>query len=141
MLFRSVWYYSIFFPVVELLSSASIGLLVWYGAREVIEGTVSVGNVIAFVMYINMLFRPIRELADKFNTLQMGMVSSERVFKVLDTNEQIRNEGKFDPGYIEGNVEFRNVWFAYTDENWVLKNASFTLKAGKSLAQIGRAHV
>lgn len=134
---RSVWYYSIFFPVVELLSSASIGLLVWYGSREVIGGTVSVGNVIAFVMYINMLFRPIRELADKFNTLQMGMVSSERVFKVLDTNEVIVNEGKIVPEKIQGNVEFRSVWFAYNDESWVLKNASFEIDSGKSLALVG----
>ena len=134
---KSVWYYSIFFPVVELLSSASIGLLVWYGAREVIGGTVTIGNVIAFVMYINMLFRPIRELADKFNTLQMGMVSSERVFKVLDTPDVIINEGKIVPETIQGNVEFRNVWFAYSDENWILKNASFKISAGSSLALVG----
>jgi len=134
---KSVWYYSIFFPVVELLSSASIGLLVWYGAREVIGGTVTIGNVIAFVMYINLLFRPIRELADKFNTLQMGMVSSERVFKVLDTKEEIRNEGKVVPSKINGSVEFRNVWFAYNKENWVLKNASFRIDPGKSLALVG----
>jgi ATP-binding cassette subfamily B multidrug efflux pump len=134
---KSVWYYSIFFPVVELLSSASIGLLVWYGAKEVIGGTVTIGNVIAFVMYINLLFRPIRELADKFNTLQMGMVSSERVFKVLDTKEDIRNEGTIIPGKINGAVEFRNVWFAYSKENWVLRNATFRIDPGKSLALVG----
>ncbi len=134
---KSVWYYSIFFPVVELLSSVSIGLLVWYGATRVIGGSVSIGNVIAFVMYINMLFRPIRELADKFNTLQMGMVSSERVFKVLDNNESIANKGKIIPEKIYGNVEFKNVWFAYSEENWVLKNASFKLDSGKSLALVG----
>lgn len=134
---KSVWYYSIFFPVVELLSSASIGLLVWYGAREVIGGTVTIGNVIAFVMYINLLFRPIRELADKFNTLQMGMVSSERVFKVLDTDETITNDGKEKPAKINGEVEFRNVWFAYSKENWVLKNVSFHAHAGQSLALVG----
>jgi ATP-binding cassette subfamily B multidrug efflux pump len=134
---KSVWYYSIFFPVVELLSSASIGLLVWYGAREVIGGTVTIGNVIAFVMYINMLFRPIRELADKFNTLQMGMVSSERVFKVLDTKENISNDGTIAPTKIDGSVEFKDVWFAYSKENWVLKNASFKIEPGKSLALVG----
>src|SRR6188768_1937838 len=90
---KSVWYYSIFFPVVELLSAASLGLLVWWGSRGVILEDVSLGNVIGFIMYITMLFRPIRELADKFNILQMGMVSSERVFKVLDTIEVIPNEG------------------------------------------------
>jgi len=134
---KSVWYYSIFFPVVELLSSASIGLLVWYGAREVIGDTVTIGNLIAFVMYINMLFRPIRELADKFNTLQMGVVSSERVFKVLDTKEHINNEGTVAPEIIKGSVEFRNVWFAYSKENWVLKDASFRIDPGKSLALVG----
>jgi len=134
---KSVWYYSIFFPVVELFSATSIGLLVWYGAREVIGGTVTVGNVIAFVMYINMLFRPIRELADKFNTLQMGMVSSERVFKVLDTEEKIVNDGKIIPADLKGNVEFRNVWFAYNNEDWILKNVSFKINAGQSLALVG----
>ena len=134
---KSVWYYSIFFPVVELLSAVSIGLLVWYGAREVIGGSVTIGNVIAFIMYINLLFRPIRELADKFNTLQMGMVSSERVFKVLDTKETISNEGTVVPEKMKGAVEFRNVWFAYDKENWVLKNASFRIEPGRSLALVG----
>ncbi len=134
---KSVWYYSIFFPVVELLSATSIGLLVWFGAREVIGGGVTIGNVIAFVMYINMLFRPIRELADKFNTLQMGMVSSERVFKVLDTKDNISNEGNIIPKDLKGTVEFKNVWFAYDKENWVLKNVSFKVESGKSFAMVG----
>jgi len=168
---KSVWYYSIFFPVVELLSATSIGLLVWWGAGEVIRETVTLGNVVAFIMYINMLFRPIRELADKFNTLQMGMVSSERIFKVLDTKEHIPNEGKIKAENIVGDIEFRNVWFAYNEnmeeekgegrrvkgeleENktspftlhpsplslepeWVLKNLSFHVKAGETLALVG----
>ena len=141
---KSVWYYSIFFPVVELLSATSIGLVVWWGSQGVILGNVSLGNVVAFIMFINMLFRPIRELADKFNTLQMGMVSSERVLKLLDTQEMISNDGKIAKK-INGKIEFRNVWFAYNDlplnENaepdWILKDISFTIHPGQSLALIG----
>jgi ATP-binding cassette subfamily B multidrug efflux pump len=148
---KSVWYYSIFFPVVELLSAASLGLLVWYGARGVIHESVSLGNVLAFIMYITMVFRPIRELADKFNTLQMGMVSSERVFKVMDTDEVIENKGTIALNEIKGDVEFKNVWFTYegTREkrrastenhnatNYILKNISFKVNAGESLALVG----
>ncbi|MBK9542469.1 MAG: ABC transporter ATP-binding protein [Bacteroidetes bacterium] len=146
---RSVWYYSIFFPVVELLTATSIGLLVWWGSKGVVQEHVSLGNVIAFIMYISMLFRPIRELADKFNTLQMGMVSSERVFKVLDTNEFIPDEGKINANDLKGKIVFENVWFSYADlqekqENgnpqnpeWVLKNINFTVEPGKTLALVG----
>ncbi len=134
---KSVWYYSIFFPVVELLSFTSIGLLVWWGAREVIHSNLSPGTIIMFIMYLNLVFRPIRELADKFNTLQLGMVSSERVFKVFDTKEDIPNEGKIIAENIQGEIEFRNVWFAYNEEEWVLKNVSFKVKAGETLALVG----
>jgi ATP-binding cassette subfamily B protein len=141
---KSVWYYSVFFPVVELLTAASIGLLVWWGSNGVIGGHVSLGNVVAFIMFINMLFRPIRELADKFNTLQMGMVSSERVFKVLDTNEFIENKSNIKR-VIQGKIEFRNVWFAYNDlpsgmdeeTEWILKDISFVVEPGETLALIG----
>ncbi|MGI8893649.1 MAG: ABC transporter ATP-binding protein [Bacteroidia bacterium] len=134
---RSIWYYSIFFPVVEILSAASIGLLVWWGAKEVLADHLTIGVLIAFILYINMLFRPIRELADKFNTLQMGMVSSERIFHVLDTVEVISNEGKRDASQIKGTIKFENVWFAYNDEDWVLKNVSFEAKAGETIALVG----
>jgi ATP-binding cassette subfamily B protein len=141
---HSVWYYSIFFPVVELLSALSLGLLVWWGSRGVILGEVSIGNVVGFIMFITMLYRPIRELADKFNTLQMGMVSSERVFKVLDTNEFIRNDGRIKNA-LHGKIEFRNVWFAYNEnpvtENaepeWILKDVSFTVNPGEMSALVG----
>ena len=141
---KSVWFYSIFFPIVELLTATSIGLLVWWGSRGVIEGSVSLGNVIAFIMFIYMLFRPIRELADKFNTLQMGVVSSERVFRVLDTNEFINQDGKIRQP-IMGKIEFKNVWFAYNElplsENaepeWILKDISFQVNPGESFALIG----
>ncbi len=147
---RSVLAYSVFFPVVEILSSVSLGLLVWWGGNGILKGTATIGELVSFIMYINMLFRPIRQLADRFNTLQMGMVSSERVFKVLDTNEIIESEGKLEAGKITGNIEFKNVWFAYTngDEGrsgagddmapaWVLKNISFSVKQGETIALVG----
>lgn len=134
---KSVWYYSIFFPVVELMSAASLGVLVWYGSKLVLESDVSLGVLVSFIMYINMLFRPIRELADKFNTLQMGMVSSERIFSVLDTQEQTPNDGNLAPKEIKADIVFENVSFAYNDENYVLRDVSFTVPAGKTIALVG----
>lgn len=134
---RSVWYYSIFFPVVEILSSISIGLLVWWGAHGVIKEMVSFGSLVAFIMYINMLFRPIRELADKFNTLQMGMVSSERIFKILDQPSGVENTGSIIPTKIKGHIVFKNVWFAYNKEEWVLKDVSFEVLPGTTVAFVG----
>lgn len=134
---KSVWYYSIFFPVVELMSATSVGLLVWYGSKEVLDGSLSLGVIVSFIMYLNMLFRPIRELADKFNTLQMGMVSSERIFNVLDTNEQTPNNGDIDDIPVQGKINFDGVSFAYNENNFVLKNISFEVEAGKTLAIVG----
>lgn len=134
---RSVWYYSIFLPVVEILSATSLGLIVWYGSHEVIESEVTVGHLIAFILYIHMLFRPIRELADKFNTLQMGMVSSERVFRILDTNDHIEDSGTEQIGRLEGDIEFKNVWFAYKAGDHVLKDISFSVAKGQSMALVG----
>ncbi|MFN4234115.1 MAG: ABC transporter ATP-binding protein [Bacteroidia bacterium] len=133
----SIWYYSIFFPIVELLLAASIGLLVWWGAGSVIKNEVSLGTLIAFILYIHMLFRPIRELADKFNTLQMGMVAGDRVFKILNTHESIKNTGRLKMDNVKGNIDFQNVWFAYNNDDWVLKNVSFSIPEGKSLALVG----
>lgn len=133
----SIWYYSIFFPVVELLLAASIGLLVWWGAGSVIKEEVSLGTLIAFILYVHMLFRPIRELADKFNTLQMGMVASERVFKILETSETIENIGKLSMNNVKGKIDFQNVWFAYNNEDWILKNVSFSIAEGKNIAIVG----
>jgi len=134
---RSNWYYSIFFPVVEIISAVSIGLLVWYGSKSILSDEISPGVVVSFIMYINMLFRPIRELADKFNTLQMGMVGAERIFNVLDTDEQTEDNGTLHPEKLKGDIEFKNVWFAYNDENWVLKDISFHVKPGETLALVG----
>jgi ATP-binding cassette subfamily B protein len=134
---KSVWYYSIFFPVVELMSAISIGILVWYGSIQVIDNQISLGIIISFIMYLNMLFRPIRELADKFNTLQMGMVSSERIFQLLDTQEQTVNNGTYTPNDVKAEVEFKNVSFAYNEHQPVLKNISFKIESGKTLALVG----
>lgn len=136
---RSNWYYSIFFPVVEIISAMSLGLLVWYGSRSILAKPLEVtpGIIAEFILYINMLFRPIRELADKFNTLQMGMVGAERVFKVLDTDELTENKGTFVPEKMKGAISFEQVWFAYIDENYVLKNISFQVPAGKTVALVG----
>ena len=134
---RSNWYYSIFFPVVEIISAISIGLLVWYGSKSILSDQISPGVVVSFIMYINMLFRPIRELADKFNTLQMGMVGAERIFNVLDTDERTENKGRHKPAQLNGDIQFKNVWFAYNDENWVLKDISFHVKPGETLALVG----
>ena len=134
---RSNWYYSIFFPIVEIISAISLGLLVWYGSKSILENEISPGVVVAFIMYINMLFRPIRELADKFNTLQMGMVGAERIFNVLDTDEITENPGRLNPPNLKGKIEFSHVWFAYNDEDWVLKDISFTVMPGETLALVG----
>ena len=134
---RSIMAYSIFFPVVEILSSVSLGLLVWYGAKGALKGTTSMGELIEFIMYLNLMFRPIRQLADRFNTLQMGMVSSDRVFKVLDTHEVIAAAGTKKADAIKGVIEFKNVWFAYNEQEWILKNISFAVETGQTVALVG----
>jgi len=136
---RSNWYYSIFFPVVELISAMSLGLLIWFGANSILANPVDVtpGTITQFIMYLGMVYTPIRQLADKFNTLQMGMVGAERVFKVLDTDERTPDSGTIAPANLEGNIEFKNVWFAYNDENYVLKDLTFEVKAGETVALVG----
>ncbi len=136
---RSNWYYSIFFPVVEIISAMSMGLLVWYGAKSILTKPLDVtpGTITEFLLYISMLFKPIRELADKFNTLQMGMVGAERVFKVLDTDEKTDNTGSYAPAKMEGSISFRKVWFAYKEDQYVLKDLSFEVKPGQTIALVG----
>lgn len=134
---RSNWYFSIFFPVIEIIMAIALGLLVWYGSKSALDGSVSLGVVVAFIMYINMIFRPVRELVDKFNTLQMGMIGAERIFAVLDTDEKTEDSGTRQPENIQGKIEFKNVWFAYDEEKWVLKDVSFVLEPGTTLALVG----
>ncbi len=134
---RSVMYYSIYFPVAEVIQATGIGLLVWYGARGVLHEEVTIGILVAFIMYINMFFRPIRQIADRFNTLQLGIVSSSRILKILDNDEHIPNNGQHAPDHIEGHVIFKNVWFAYNERDYVLKDINFEVKPGETLALVG----
>jgi ATP-binding cassette subfamily B protein len=137
---RSVLYYSIYFPVAEIIAAAGIGLLVWYGAKGVInvEATgLTVGKLIAFIMYIQMFFRPIRMIADRYNTLQMGIVSSSRIINLLDSTEDVQTNGSYKPSPITGEVKFENVWFAYNEEQYVLKNINLNIKAGETIAMVG----
>jgi len=133
----SVLYYAVFYPVVEIISAASLGLMVWWGAKGVIGESVSMGALIAFPIYLNMLFNPIRILADKFNTLQMGLVASDRVFALLDNQVEQEISGKLSPEKFKGEVVFDHVNFAYQGEEWVLKNINFHIKPGQTLAIVG----
>lgn len=134
---RSIWYYSIFFPIVEILSSLAIALLIWYAGARAEDLKITSGELTFFIMLTNMLFRPIRMMADRINTLQMGVVAADRVFKVLDTQETIENNGAYIPPQIKGDIEFKNVSFAYIEEEYVLKNISFSIKAGQTVAMVG----
>ncbi len=133
----SVLYYAVFYPVVDIISAASLGLMVWWGARGVISEEVTLGALVAFPIYLNMLFNPIRLLADKFNTLQMGLVAAERVFNLLDQSEQIENSGTVKPDRLRGEVEFDRVSFAYNGKDYVLRDVSFSVAAGETLAVVG----
>ena len=135
---KTVWYFSIFYPVAEVLSSIAIGLLVWFGGRELAEnGSVTQGEIIGFIMMTEMLFRPLRQIADKFTTLQMGMVAGDRVFEVMDTKSHIDAQGTFKPNKIKGDIEFKNVVFGYLKDENVLKGVSFNVKQGETIAIVG----
>lgn len=134
----SILYYAVFYPVVDIIAAMSLGLLVWWGAKNVLtENGITLGALVAFPIYLNMLFRPIRVLADKFNTLQMGLVASERVFSVLDQTDRVENTGHFAPASVRGQVDFDKVWFAYNNEEYVLKEVSFSIPPGQTLAIVG----
>ncbi len=134
---RSVWANSIFFPLVELFSAISIALVLWWSTKGVLTNSYSFGTVFMFISFINMLFRPIRQLADRFNVLQMGMVGSERVFNLLDTEASISDTGKDKTTPVVGNIKFESVWFAYVGEEYVLRDLSFSVSAGQSVAFVG----
>ena len=138
---KSIMAYSIFFPVVENLSAVSIALLILFSMNKLADPTANFneisGDLTAFILYVHMLFRPIRMLADRFNTLQMGMVGSSRVFKVLDTEEIINQNNDLKPDNLKGNISFSDVSFGYNKENQVLKNVSFDVSAGKTMAIVG----
>jgi len=139
---KAIFAYSVFFPIVEIVLAFSTGLLVWYGASRVLnipqaEAIKLPGEIMAFFLYLNLLFRPLRLIADKFNTLQMGMVASERVFRVLDNPDQMPDGGKYAPGKLLGKICFEEVYFAYVDERYVLKNISFLIEPGETMAIVG----
>ena len=139
---KAIFAYSVFFPVVELVSALSIGLLVWWAARSSLhvpetEAQKIGGIITSFILCLNLLFRPLRVLADKFNVLQMGMIASERVFKVLDNVDITPNEGTYQPGEVPANIQFKNVDFAYIADQYVLKQVSFSIEPGKTLAIVG----
>ncbi len=133
-----ILYYAVFFPVVEILSAAALGLMVWWGARGVISSEITLGTLVAFPVYISMLFRPIRLLADKFNTLQMGMVAAERVFHLIDDPSFTEKTGNRRVSRLEGDIVFEKVRFAYTDDNYVLHDVSFRVSPGQSVALVGK---
>jgi len=142
---KSIFYYAVFFPAVELISAIGIGLIIWYGGGEVIKGTVTIGVLISFLQYTEMFFRPVRDLSEKYNIFQTAMASAERIFKLLDTKvfiKQPENPVKLEK--LRGEIEFKNVWFAYRDDgeeiyndDWILKNVSFKINAGEKVAIVG----
>ena len=137
---RSIWAFSIFFPVVEMLSATSVALLLWYGVDGVAQGGMTLGLVLQFILYVFMLYRPIRQLADRFNVLQMGIVNANRVFHLLDMDEslpELPEDELVEVGSLEGHIVFNDVWFAYQDEDWVLKGVSFEVQAGQRVAFVG----
>jgi len=130
---KAIFAYSIFFPVVEVVLALSIGLIVWWVA----DSSLDAGLLVAFILFINQIFRPLRMIADKFNVLQMGMVAAERVFKVLDNHDVTINDGQYEPSSIQGEIAFDKVQFAYDPPTWVLKDVSFKVDAGKTIALVG----
>lgn len=130
---HAIFAYSIFFPIVEVILAVSMGLLVWWIAGNQLDA----GLLVAFILYLNQIFRPLRVIADKFNVIQMGLIASERVFKVLDNPDVITKDGNHSPQYMKGKVVFNEVWFAYTKDHYVLKNISFEAKPGETIALVG----
>jgi len=135
---KTVWYNSIFFPIAEFVSSLTMGGVIWIGGlNTVVEQTASLGDLIAFTMFIPMLFRPLYQIANKFNTLQMGMVAADRVFTVLDTASNIDDKGTIEANHFKGAIEFENVRFSYVKDEQVLKGISFNVEAGETVAIVG----
>ena len=136
---KNVWYNSIFFPIADIISSISLGLVVWYGGMNIIaeNGSTSFGDLFSYTMFIGMLYNPLRQIADKFNEMQMGMIAANRVFEVLDIKEHIQDKGKEVAHMFNGNIEFNNVHFSYTDKEEVLKGINLDVKEGETIAIVG----
>lgn len=133
---RSIGAYSIYYPVADVILAAGTGLIVWFGSKQILHNDMTLGTLTAFIMFMNLFFRPIRFLADRFNTLQMGIVSTERILKLLDSDDYSVNDGNIKAN-LKGDVKFENVWFAYNDEEYVLKDISFEVKEGETIALVG----
>lgn len=134
---RGIFYYAVFFPVVELIVAATLALIVWYGTSGLLDHSMRLGELTAFIMFINLFFRPVRAIADRFNNIQMGMVAADRIFKLIDDKENIETGGELSAEGIRGEIEFKNVWFAYEGENWVIRDLSFRVAPGETLAIVG----
>ncbi len=135
---KSVFYYAVFFPVVELIGAISVGMIIWYGGGQVVQSAVSIGVLVSFIQFTEMFFRPIRDLSEKYNILQTAMASSERIFALLDEKPSITDpENAVQLNDVKGRIEFKNVWFAYNNEDYVLRNVSFTIEAGEKVAFVG----
>ena len=133
---RSIWAYSVYYPVADVILAGGTGLIVWFGSKQILHHDMTLGTLTAFIMFMNLFFRPIRFLADRFNTLQMGIVSTERILKLLDSEDYSVNDGNIKVD-LQGDVKFENVWFAYNDEEYVLKDISFHVKHGETIALVG----
>ncbi len=136
---KSIWYFSLFFPIIDMLSALSIGLAIWYGGWRslVAPGSVSIGDLTALIMFINMLYRPLRQLADRFNTLQMGMVASDRVLKLVEQTDQLERPGTHQAPHVRGLVEFDDLYFGYLEDQLVLHGVTLRAEPGEMLALVG----
>ena len=134
---RGILAYSLYFPVADVIAAVGSGLVVWLASTYILKEEISVGTLTAFIMFINLFYRPIRMLADRFNTLQMGIVSTERILTLLDSEEYIQNNGTVLADRVKGHIEFQKVWFAYLENEWVVKDVSFEVKPGKTVAIVG----
>ena len=135
---RSIFYYAVFYPAVDIIGAVAVGLIIWYAGGRALEGRVTIGTIMAFLQFNEMFWRPIRDLSEKYNIMQTAMASSERIFKLLDDKSIIHDsQTPLALPAVKGKIEFRNVWFAYNDENWVLKNVSFIIQPGETAAFVG----
>ncbi len=135
---RTVFYYSIFYPVVEMISAFAIAIILWYATGNILSGVMTVGILVAFLQYAQMFFRPIRDLSEKYTTLQSAMVAAERIFHTLDIDDEIdKNTNLLEFAELKDNIEFKDLWFSYDDSKWVLQNINFSIKKGETVAIVG----
>ncbi len=135
---RSVYYYSVFYPTIEILSSVAMGMIIWFSTDRMLEGTLTVGVIVSFVQYVNQFFRPLQDLSEKYNLIQTAVTSAERIFNLLDEDSYIPEPKKPQAlTNLKGAIHFNNVWFAYQDKNWILKDISFDVTPGQTIAIVG----